>query len=244
MASIEHEKDVLVKDIIKFTEVDPLETLFIDDAGINRDLVRSKVGCHVDFFEDLYEVFKYVNTDRLITMNQQRGKEKAEKLFKGTLKDFIKQSKLKVIIRLAEETDIPRILSLTQRTNHLNATQERYTKEDIEKFLKSDKHDIYVAFADDKYCQYGLIGECILEDGITDRTILDLCISCRVMNRSIGTKLITWIKLNAMIDKVNLIGRLRHTDKNGQMKKLFEKVGLKFSRVDITNNMDYYKWSK
>ena len=206
-ASITHEKDSMVKDIIKFAEVEPLETLFIDDAGINRDLVRSNVGCHVDFFEDLYMVFKYINTDRLITMVQQRGKDKAEKLFKGTLKDFIKQSNLKVDIRSAEEKDIPRILALTQRTNHLNATQERYTEKDILKFGRSYKYDIYVVFAEDKYCKYGLIGECIIKKDSGDRIILDLCISCRVMNRGMGHRLIKFLKNNVY---GNLIGRLRH----------------------------------
>ena len=232
-ASLRDEKDVMVKRIIKKFNYDPLETLFIDDAGINRDLVRNNVGCHVDFFEDLYQVFKYINTDRLKTMVQQRGMEKAQKLFKGTLKDFIKQSKLQIQIRTAREEDLPRIVALTQRTNHLNATQERYTKEDIIRFGRSYSYEIYVVFAEDKYCQYGLIGEVIIQKEKDDRIILDLCISCRVMNRGIGSRLITWIKSEVINKGENLIGRLRHTDKNDQMKRLFEKSGLKFLREDI-----------
>lgn len=240
-ASLDIGKDEMVKAIIKQNDVDVLETLFIDDQPINRDLVHTNVGCHVDFMQDLYQIFKYIDTDRLKIMCQQRGREDAEKRYKGSLKDFIRNSGLEVDIRAAREKEIYRIKALTLRTNHLNATQQRFDREKIKEMMDSDYHEVMVTHAKDKYGDYGLIGECITEYRLDKKelTILDLCISCRVMKRGIGNQIMKELQ-DSLAEGWKLIGKIRKTDKNVGMQKLFKKTGMKEYREK--GDIIYYKW--
>lgn len=247
-ASITEEKDIMVKRILKKLDCDPLETLFIDDSGINRALVHTKTGCHIDYFEDLTLVFKYISTNRLKIMYQENKRRVAENLFEGTLKDFIKDSDMKLNIRVAHENDIPRIVALTQRTNHLNATQERFNDKQVTEMVLSDNYMVYVVDAKDNYGDYGTIAEIIIYKDKGEYIILDLCVSCRVMNRGIGSELLRYFTRNRkMLDvgmmkmhDTTLIGRIKTTDKNKQMEKLFEKSDLKFFKEE--KGIKIYRW--
>ncbi len=236
-------KSKVINEVLKENNVSPMEAIFWDDEPRNRAEVKDIVGCHVDFEEDIYMVMKYFDTKRLCMMDELRNRDTAKESFKGNLQEFIKQSNFQSYIRLASEENIPRILALTSRTNQLNATQEKYSEEEIKSFIKSKDYVVYVASASDKYTDYGAIAEIIIKREKTWWIILDLCVSCRVINHKIGTKLIKYVQ--EIINRGDcLVGRLRHTDKNGQMKRLFEKVGLKFLKTDTIKEIDYYKWTK
>lgn len=242
--SLDKSKDVMIGEMLELFKISPLDTLFIDDQPINRDLVKSNVGCHVDYFDDLYEVFKYIDTDRLKIMVQQRGRELDENRFKGTLKDFIKLSNFEVDIRPAEDKDTDRIVDLTMRTNHLNATNERFNKNRIIEFINHPGYAVLVASAKDKYGDYGVIGEVILEGSKEGWIILDLCVSCRVMNRGVGELILNHIKTNSLPllrnfdSHIPIIGKIKETNNNQQMLRLFEKVGFVFYKEE--EGIKYY----
>ncbi len=236
-------KSKVISEALKENNIHRKEAIFWDDEPVNRAEVKGIVGCHVDFEEDIYMIMKYFDSKRLCMMDDLRNRDTAQESFEGNLQEFIKQSNFKSKMMVAEEKHIPRIVALTQRTNQLNATQERYTEEDIKSFLESNEYRIYVADASDKYTDYGTIAEIILKKDDNEWIILDLCVSCRVINHKIGTKLIGYVQSRIKKGE-QLFGRLRPTEKNSQMKRLFAKSGLKFSSNYAPDNVDYYMWLK
>lgn len=232
-------KSEMIKWIFEKYKLRKLECIFWDDEPVNRAEVKQIIGCHVDFDEDIFQVMKYFDTARLILMSETRARDKAENEFEGTYEEFLKDSNFLTQFAEAEEEDIPRILALTQRTNQLNATQERFDEDTIKRFLGSDNHLVCISFAEDKYCNYGLIGECILvfDEEKKGWIILDLCISCRVINKGIGSKMVDSIKCSTT---GNLIGRLRETSKNPQMERLFKKNG--FKEIKKEGDFRMFEW--
>lgn len=205
------------------------ETLFIDDEAINRDEVKQLVGCHVDFESDLYQILKYFDTDRLKLMNQQRDRTDAEKTYRGTFKDFLENSGMVCEIKEGHKAMLTRLTNLTNRTNELNASRNRYSKEEVESMLSSEDYLVYVAFLKDKYGDYGIIGEIIVD--ITTKGewfIKDLCVSCRTMGRGIGKKLLRFVKQKAREHKVTyLYGEVNIKEDNWRMPKLYEQEGFR-----------------
>lgn len=219
------EKSEMIKSMLTELKIDPVEALFIDDTPINRAIVHEKLGVHVDYFTDLYEIFKYIDTERLVLMNQQRNRETAEKNWKGDMKEFLKTVNNTITIKSAELDEVKRITDLANRTNELNSTRTRYTEDQIKQFMSSNNYIVKVAYLSDIYGQYGLIGEIICSIDNESIFIQDICVSCRTMGRGVGKALIDDIK--SIKGKKKLKGVLIPNEYNGRMKALFESCGFK-----------------
>lgn len=234
-------KSKMVKELLDAFMIDPLETLFIDDDKVNRKEVEMIIGCHTDFDEDLYNIFKYFDTERLVTMVQQRTRETAEKNWRGDFKDFLKSLNMVVTIKRAEPENVSRIANLANRTNELNASRMRYKEDDIKKFMDDDNYDVFVAFLKDVYGDYGLIGEVILQRMTGYIFIKDFCVSCRTMGRGIGSKMLNYIIKDTKergIPKIQ--GYIRPSNDNWRMTDLYKKFGFELVESDIEAG-DYYE---
>jgi len=227
-AEIRREKADIIKEIIEEEGVSPDETVFIDDSPLNRGHVKEVVGCHVDYEIDLYKVMKYFDTDRLKLMNQQRTRTDAEGNWEGDFKTFLKTTEMVVDIKEAVEGEIPRITDLANRTNEFNATRNRYSEGEIESFIKDNTHILYVVYLRDRFGDYGLIAEAVIEKRETEWFIKDICVSCRTTGRGLGTKLLEHIIVMASVANISkLTGYVALNDDNVTMSKLFEKQGFK-----------------
>jgi len=239
-ASTGMEKDEMIKQILKELNILPEETLFIDDTVFNRELVREVVGCHVDYETDLYQIMKYFDTERLVLMNQQRNRNNSEQNWSGTKTEFLKTINNEISIKVGEESEIPRLTILTNRTNELNATQNRYTEAEIEKFIKDKSYIVYVAYLRDKFGSYGLIGEVIIEKQDNMWFLKDVCVSCRTMGRGIGSALFRHIKQEAEKNCVEILkGVVIPNEDNFRMTHLFEKFG--FNKTKEEDRKIYYE---
>jgi len=237
-AKVGVEKDVMVKQILKEQKFLPEETLFVDDTMFNREIVRESVGCHVDYEEDLYQIMKYFDTDRLILMNQQRNRLNDENNWVGTKEEFLKKIRSEIHIKTASKEEISRLTTLANRTNELNSTRNRYTEVEIEKFIKEKSYIVYVAYLKDKFGDYGLIGEVIIEVQNKNWFIKDICVSCRTLGRGIGGKLIEYVyDMAKKSDIKKLIAHIVPSIDNFRMKPLFENRGFKYIRNDDTTEI-------
>ena len=227
-AGISQEKDIMIKNMLDGEDLSPEEIVFIDDTGMQRELVMLNVGCHVDYETDLYKVMKYFDTDRLKIMEQQRDRTDWSKKFVGSRRELLTCINNKVSIRDAQEHEIPRITNLANRTNELNAARTRYTERQIQNRFDNGKYMILVAHLQDKFGDFGLIGEVMvnLYHSAGEWFIKDLCVSCRTMGRGVGGSLLDEVIKQAKdngIDKLR--GYVLPVDDNRRMSGLFTKYG-------------------
>jgi FkbH-like protein len=240
-ATTGQEKDITVQEILQETGYTPEETLFIDDSPLNRELVRLKVNCHVDYFTDLYEVFKYLDTDRLKIMNQQRNRMAAENAWQGDKKDFLKLINTELVIDIADSSCVKRITDLANRTNEMNATRNRYTEDQIENIINDDKYDMWVGYLSDKFGDYGLIAEVIIQK-IDEYTwdINDFSVSCRTIGRGVGSSIMKHILSEAKENNITkILGRIRINTDDWRMTKIYEKYG--FIEKDTRYGFKHYE---
>lgn len=202
--------------------------LFIDDQPFERDEVVSVVaGVETMKAEDytcmlsrkrLCPRFITEDSKRRRLMYQEdilRNDEEAE--FRGPKEEFLASLNMQFTIGEARYEDLERAEELTIRTNQLNATGRTYDFNELQAIIRSDKHKLYVCELSDKYGSYGKIGLALIEIDNAYVTLRMMLMSCRVISRSVGSVLLSFIMEQTKNAGKTLRADFRTTDLNKKM---------------------------
>jgi len=253
-----------IKKLIKKFNVLPSEVCFVDDDAFQRaevlsqmpDLKVIELGDPLDILS--LPEFKLENETeedkgRVKLLKEQRNREDAEKNNKYDYNKFLKNCDIHMLIRPVEEKDWERVVQLFNRTNDLTTTGNKYDLEKLKNSYKNKEMEIIVAELKDKFGDYGLIAETILDTRNKDWEIKDLTVSCRTMGRGIGSALLISIMHYAKEKKAKTIrGILREIESNWRMKPLYIKRGFEIIKKEgnettygytIKDKLpDYHEW--
>jgi FkbH-like protein len=96
---------------------------------------------------------------------------------------FLRHCEVKLNIRPMIEENLQRVHELTQRTNQMNFSGNRYEKSILKEILSTPYLDTYVLEVDDRFGTYGVVGFCIVDSRTPLMT--DLMFSCRVQSKRV-----------------------------------------------------------
>jgi FkbH-like protein len=170
----------------------------------------------------------------------QVKRESVKKEFSG-IEDYLASLELKMTIFEDDESIIPRMSQMTQKTNQFNLTTKRYTEGDIQNFINDSNSDVYAFSVSDKFGDSGITGLSIVTaNGSTEMAEIDtLLMSCRVIGRNIEhaflNHVIKKIKEKKIID---LKAKYIKTQKNEQVKEFFDRCS--FGLIDENNSVRNY----
>lgn len=229
------------------------EMLFVDDDPFQRAEVSSQIPrLNVIELTDPIDILNVegimpenstdVDKKRVQILKESRNREEAEKKYGGDYKKFLEQCDIKMTVRQIEEQDWQRVVQLLNRTNELNATGNRYELNELKQSYETNKDIILIAELQDKFGDYGLIAETIIDSTEPDVWFIrDLTVSCRTMGRGVGSALVL-VVLNlakkAGIKKVK--GYVKLNESNWRMQPLFEKRG--FTKVSDEGDVKKYEF--
>jgi len=201
---------------------------FIDDQPFEREevaFVHPKVLC-IDA-ADLDQVLDLpAMMPRFVTDDSRRRRhmyqadierKQLEECFTGAQDEFLASLDMTLTIAPAREEDLERAEELTIRTNQLNTTGYTYSFRELNEFRQSDRHHLWVAGLEDKYGTYGKIGLALVEVREEEWWIRLLLMSCRVMNRGVGSVFINHIRNRAREAGVRLLAEMIPNDRNRMM---------------------------
>jgi FkbH-like protein len=222
--------------------------VFIDDQRFERDEVGDGHPA-VETFDALqyqelltHERFnpRFITSDskrrRLMYLeDMQRNQE--EETYQGPKEAFLATLDMEFLIAEAKEEDLARAEELTVRTNQLNATGRTYSYEELYGFMQSDNHRLYVCELTDKYGSYGKIGLALVEITATHWCVHLLLMSCRVLSRSVGSVLLTYIMQQASQEGKKLQALFRQTDRNKIMYVTYRFANFKEIENDGAGNI-------
>ncbi len=213
--------------IVKHLNIGMDTILFIDDSEFERNEVTS-VYPEV-MTDDGADLVKLLSNEILnpeyITIDARNRRQMylesikrncVEESFIGTNEEFLKSIDMRFCIRQAREDDLNRVQELTVRTHQLNSTGVTYSFEELDEYRKSENHKLYVCELIDKFGSYGKIGIALVELGKEWHLKL-LLMSCRVMNRGVGTVLLSYIMGEAKKNNSILLADFMQTDRNKVM---------------------------
>ena len=159
-----------------------------------------------------------------------------------SMSEYLHGLDMKVQIFSPNKYDMPRVTQLTTRTNQFNLTTIRCDEKKMEGIVKSDEDLLVAVKAEDKFGDYGIIGELICK--IMDSDTLDITnylMSCRVLSRGVEQTVFTELmKFSREKGFKFLTAQYHPTRKNKMVKNLYSKLG--FETVNSTPNTTKYKF--
>lgn len=231
-----------IKEIANEINIGLDSIVFVDDDPVNREYMRRglpEVLC-VDLPKDssLYsERIRDMNEFSVLNITKedaQRGKMYIEQRKRqemeqssASLGDFLKELKLKIVIKKADAFTIPRISQLTLKTNQFNLTTKRYQESDIKKFSEDQRFLVGCAQVEDKFGDNGITGVFIVnKDNPKEWFIDSFLLSCRVMGREVEKGVFGYIINKAREEGVEKIrAQFIPTQKNKPIERFLPDCG-------------------
>jgi FkbH-like protein len=231
--------------------------VFVDDSSFEVNLIREQLPevKVLQVPERLYEYPKMLRENRSlfynlsftaedkkkIKMYKQQVKRVAVKKEFSDIENYLASLELKMTIFENDESIIPRMSQMSQKTNQFNLTTNRYTEGDIKSFIENDDSKIIAFSVSDKFGDSGVTGLCIINfhDETQSVEIDSLLMSCRIIGRNIEYAFIDYIIKIIKEKKINVIkAKYIKTQKNEQVNEFYDKCS--FTLTESSNSVKNY----
>ncbi len=232
-------KSIAIKEIANDIDIGLEAILFIDDSVFEREEVQTALP-QVSVMDALnyndllkMEAFQVPVTAESINRKQMylveaKRKENLEQ-YDGEYMDFLRSCDLELELLPLVPEHYDRVYELTQRTNQMNFSGNRYQKEDIEQIDNNDNLDIYVLRCSDKYGEYGIIGLAIINKA--ENRLIDLMFSCRIQSKRIEHAFMTFC-LQKYLNNSDFYVTYKQTDKNKFSAQVFQDFGFELEKQE------------
>ncbi len=215
--------------------------LFIDDSTFEREEVKNSIPeirtiDALDYLK-LFEIEEIKGLESNIGDKRKEYYKKEEfrkdslKSFEGDYLEFLKSCDIELKIDQLSPKHFERVYELSQRTNQMNFSGNRYKKEDIEKINSNEHLDAFVLSCSDKFGDYGVIGFGIVNK--LENEIKDLMFSCRIQSKRIEHAFIIFC-LNRYLRKDDFQIKYKRTERNRFSAQVFE--DLNFEIISVKDN--------
>ena len=152
----------------------------------------------------------------------------------SSLEDYYRSLQMRAEIGLADDSSIPRIAQLTQKTNQFNLTTRRYTESEIRNLARAANALIFWSRLRDQISDNGIVGVLLLmETRGSTWNIETFLLSCRVIGRKLeaaflGCATQYLLERGAKV----LTGEYRPTKKNGVAASVYGDLGFDLVEED------------
>jgi FkbH-like protein len=121
---------------------------------------------------------------------------------------------------------------LTQRTNQMNFSGNRYTRQKLDALIENPQLDTYVMDCHDRFGSYGTIGFCVAD--CQANLVIDLVFSCRIQSKRVEHGfLIYLLQRHRARGAEDFYVSYRRTPQNANAGKVFDDLG--FQVLDDKN---------
>lgn len=245
-------KSVSVEKIQKSLNIGMDSIVFIDDQPFEREEVES-IHSEIRVLSDTAVATLLERVEFATPVTDESGKRRqfyqdqiqrdAELVSTSNdYESFLRSCRLEVEVEPLSPGNLPRVHELAQRTNQMNFSGSRYSRDDLE-LLRVDKGlQTCVMSSRDKFGEYGIIGFAIIRQ--KEAVLEDLMFSCRVQAKRIEHAFL--LELIAMYQRNGanrFIALYSPTDRNRQAAQVFPELkfiqtGVQGGRVEYSMDLD------
>lgn len=233
--------------------------VFIDDNPTERKLVQTElesvsvpdIGSEVVDFLNILDKEMYFEVPFITHDDLSRVKNLKDNKIRVGLEEnftdygeFLKSLNMNATIKVFEESKVPRITQLINKTNQFNLTTTRMTEDEV-KEISSNKDAIGLyGELEDQFGDNGLITVLIGSVNNKELIITNWLMSCRVIKRNMEHAMLDVLIAKAKdLGITNLKGKYIETKKNALVKDHYRNLGFKLTsdstwELDITENIE------
>ena len=174
------------------------------------------------------------------TYQDQEQREVALESSGGDYEAFLRDCE--IVVRLDDaHRHAARVHELVQRTNQMNFSGHRYSREELSTLLSRDGTECFAIEVDDRFGAYGTVGFAAVDVGDGAPTVVDLAFSCRVQSKRVEHAVLAHLmgRYHARGDEQFRVA-YRPTPKNAPSARVFEDLGFeRLSDEDDTRILGY-----
>ena len=175
-----------------------------------------------------------VSKDRRKMYMAEAVRESTHRDFEGDYIRFLRECNIQLEISPMTRQDLQRVHELTQRTNQMNFSGNRYDGEILKNILANQDLHTYVMRCKDRFGSYGTIGFAIVDSRKTVMT--DLMFSCRIQSKRVEHAFLTFaLKLYTKKKDEDFYVTYRKTERNVQSGKVFD--DFQFEQLNETDGV-------
>jgi FkbH-like protein len=217
--------------------------VFLDDNPVERELIRQVLpevltvelprdaSLYRETLEELadFELLALTREDELrVSQYQANRRRQALEQSSGSLDEYLRSLEIRAEIGRAAGHHVPRLVQMFNKTNQFNTTTRRYQAPDVEGFLASPAHRVYVLDVADRFGDHGLVGTAVVREDGEAWVIDNVLLSCRAMGLSVETTLLRQIADAARARGVaRLVGEFAPTAKNAPCADFYSRHGFR-----------------
>jgi FkbH-like protein len=139
---------------------------------------------------------------------------------------FLRHCEITLNIHPLTEANLERVHELTQRTNQMNFSGNRYTRETLRDILSANSLDTYVLDCEDRFGSYGVIGFSIVDR--REPRMTDLMFSCRVQSKRVEHAFLAFLIRSHIAESGrDFHANYRATERNAPSGRVFADLGMR-----------------
>jgi FkbH-like protein len=139
---------------------------------------------------------------------------------------FLRHCNIVLNIRPLTTENLDRVHELSQRTNQMNFSGNRYSREVLEQISSSPNIDTFVLDCEDRFGSYGVIGFSTVDR--RDPRMTDLMFSCRVQSKRVEHAFISFlVRKYAEESNKPFLTDYRKTERNAPSGAVFSDLGMR-----------------
>jgi FkbH-like protein len=218
-------KSVSIQSISKKLNININSFVFIDDDPAEIEEVRTafpQVTCLLPnafraYIKSSKRFPKQVTTTaktRRLMYQQDIQRNDIIQEFGNDYQSYLKKLDMQMNVYYAQRKHLDRIHELTVRTHQLNSTGNTYTKKQLQQLLTDKTHKVVICSLEDKYGNYGEVGLGIINTEPSRWTIKLILMSCRILNKGLGSILLFLFKQMGYKENVELFIEYKENDVN------------------------------
>jgi FkbH-like protein len=233
-------KSESIASIIQQLNIGADTVLFVDDSPFELEQVRAvlrdvrvlKAGEYQDLLSmpELEVPVTEESADRRKLYLLEGTRQAVKRSFKEDYRAFLRHCDIRMTLSAMTNENLERVHELTQRTNQMNFSGNRYDRSRLAAILQSPSVDAYVIKCEDKFGSYGVVGFAIVDK--REPRLTDLMFSCRIQSKRVEHAFLAYV-----IDKYTSEGQptfyanYRRTSRNEASGRVFTDMGFQESNV-------------
>jgi FkbH-like protein len=138
---------------------------------------------------------------------------------------FLSHCQIQLSVCHMTEENLDRVHELTQRTNQMNFSGNRYRRDVLRGILEASYLSTYVLSCDDRFGSYGIVGFSIVD--IREPRMTDLMFSCRVQSKRVEHAFLGHIIRASISERErDFFANYRKTSRNAASGRVFADLGM------------------
>lgn len=240
-------KSASIKNIAENLNIGVDAMALIDDSVFEREQVHSALpevrtydALEAEKLTELPEFDVIVTDESRHRREMYRAEEKRNALMASGNDDtvsFLRKCNLRIKVFAPQtEADITRCFELVNRTNQLNMSGRRYTRNEFDALLSKPGQTSIAFSCRDDFGSYGIVGFMQYRKDSCTLCFTEFAMSCRVAGKYVESALFTHALGDACCEKGKLT--VHKTKKNALLRKTFESIGFVVEQ-DNAENVEY-----